>query len=556
MPRTKDRYTKRLAALKSERSSWDSHWQELADYLFPRRQRFYSSDRNKGTKRNEKIVNNTGTRALRIMASGMMAGITSPARDWFRLIMTDPELMEFDDVRIWLEEVERRMKEVFARSNIYNALPMIYLDLGAFGTSAMYVEEDALDVIRAYVFPVGTYCLICDQRERVTGIYRETTMTVEQLVEAFEWDRISNSTKGQWRDKQYDRAVDVIHVIEKNQERESERDDYRNMPWYSCWMEKGGDAPDVLLHEGGFHEFPMMAPRWMRTGEDIYGESPGMHALGDIKALQHLEKRKAQVMDKLVNPPMAAPTALRKRKVSILPGDTTYVSAMAGGQKFEPAHLVDPRALAITELIGQHEFRINSTFFADLFLMLANTDRRQITAREVEERHEEKLLQLGPVLESLQDEMLDPLIERTFNIMSRNGMIPPPPSQIEGKDWKVEYISIMAQRQKYLGTVAVERFAAFVSELAQFNPEVLDKMDFDQVAEQYAELLGVSPKMIRGDDEVESLRAQRQQQAQQAQMAEAAQAAQSGAGAAKQLSETKLDDDSALNRLLDAAGGV
>jgi hypothetical protein len=324
------------------------------------------------------------------------------------------------------------------------------------------------------------------------------------------------------------------------------------MEYRSCWFEKSCSSADdasKFLRESGMREKPFVAPRWETTGEDTYGSSPGMDALGDAKALMLQQRRKAQAIDKMIDPPLMGPTSLRNQRVSLLPGDVTYVDINQQGQSLRSIYDVRLDPSMLLEDTRAIQDRINASFYADLFLMLSMSDRRQITAREIEERHEEKLLMLGPVLERLNDEMLDPIIERTFGIMMRAGQVPPPPMELEGVDLKVEYISILAQAQKMLGIATVDRFVGFVGQMAQVDPKALDKLDVDQTIDEYAEMTGVSPRIVRSDDDVAAMRAERQQQEQMQRMAAMAQPMQQAAGAAQTLADTEVSPDSLLANL-------
>jgi hypothetical protein len=277
-----------------------------------------------------------------------------------------------------------------------------------------------------------------------------------------------------------------------------------------------------------------------------------MEALGDAKALQLYETRKAQCVDKIVNPPMRAPATLMNQRASLLPGEITYVDAIQQGQTFAPAMEISPAAVQVIDsCIREHEERIKAAFYADLWLMLAQSDNPQMTAREVAERHEEKMLQLGPVLERLQDELLDPLIDRTFGILLRRGQIAKPPPELQGSPMRVEYISILAQAQKAIGITALDRMASFTGNLAAAKPDILDKVDFDELVDSYADSLGIAPAAIRSDEQVAAIRnarAQAQQQAVQQQ-----QQMQNVQGA-KILSETQLNSGNALSRILEGMG--
>jgi len=518
-------FLKRYAALKIERDPWVSHYREIAELTHPRRLRLLYSDRNRGQKLSQKIINSTQIRALRILSSGMMSGISSPARPWFRLITPYDELMDSENVRGWLHEVEELMRTVFSRSNIYNALPLCYRDLGAWGTSAICVEEDDLDVIRAYSYPVGSYCVQNSERMTIDTLYHETSMTVGQIAQKFGLDNASQSLKLKWERNEHDTSVPLLHVIEPNETYNASQLGKQGKRWRSVWMElEGGLMDGPPLYEGnGYHEFPCMVPRWDVNGQDAYGESPAMEALGDIKGLQQLEKRKLSALDKATNPPMVGPVTLQQKHRSTLAGDVTFVESDGGSQKFEPAYMVDSRAFLLREEIAEHQKRIMEQFYADLFLMLANSAQAQpITAREVDERHEEKMLQLGPVLERLHDELLHPLIDRVFEIMLRKGLVPPAPPELQGMELRVEFISVLAQAQKLLGTVSLERLVAFVGSNVEVYPEAADKLDMDEVIDDYAGMLGTSPSVVRTGEKLKAIRDQKAKEQQMAAMAAAA----------------------------------
>jgi hypothetical protein len=459
----------------------------------------------------------------------MMGGITSPARDWKRLSTASPELAEDKDVKTWLDTVNQRMTTVFLKSNLYNVLPLIYGDIGVFGTAAMLIEEDFEDTLRCYAFPVGSYRLFLNGKGQVRGFLREFRLTVRQVIDEFgernedgtvKPDNISSATMMLYERKTLDAWVTVVHVIHPSEDYDDMRLDSK--PYTSAYYEKPmqkGKARTQTDEDGtkflrlkGYGYFPVLGPRWEVTAEDVYATScPGMVALGDIKSLQLMVKRRAMLVDKITNPPLQGPGSLRQTRVSQLPGDMNYVNSRgAGDQGIKPLYEIKPTVfLPIDQEIQVVQKRIQRAFYEDLFLMLANIDRKQVTAREVDERHEEKLLALGPVLEQLNQDLLDPLIDIAFILMERQGMIPEAPEVFEGEPIKVEYISIMHQAQKFAGLTIVERFAGFTADMAAVQPNVLDKVDTDQLIDEYGIIIGISPKVVRSDDDVAEMRDER-----------------------------------------------
>jgi hypothetical protein len=255
------------------------------------------------------------------------------------------------------------------------------------------------------------------------------------------------------------------------------------------------------------------------TGNDIYGTSPGMECLGDVKQLQHQQLRKGQAIDYQVNPPITVPTKYREAAKARLPGGVFYVDSQGSNQAIRSAFEVNLNLQHLMLDIQDVRDRIRSSYYADLFMMLANDTRSGITATEVAERHEEKLLMLGPVLERLQNELLSPMIDIAFDYAERAGILPPPPQELEGTELKVEFISVLAQAQRAVAAQGVDRLLGTVGNLAQLKPEVLDKIDFDQVVDDYGDMYGVNPKIVVPDEKVAAIRAQRAQAAQAAQTA-------------------------------------
>ncbi|WP_336193795.1 portal protein [Klebsiella aerogenes] len=547
----KEQLLKQVALLNNDRSSFEPHWRELSDFINPRGSRFLVTDVNRNDRRNTKTVDPTATLANRTLSSGMMSGITSPARPWFKLATPDPDMMDYGPVKLWLEAVQRRMNEVYNKSNLYQSLPLLYSSLGTYSTGAMAVLEDDEDVIRTMMFPIGSYYLANSARGSVDTCYRKFTMTVRQLVMEFGMSNVSTSVKGLWESGSYETWIEVIHAVYPNIDRDTGRLDSKNKRVKSVYFEVGGDN-DKLLRESGFDEFPIMAPRWEVNGEDVYGSScPGMIALGQVKALQLEQKRKSQLIDKATNPPMVGPTSLKNQRVSLLPGDITYIDQMTGQDGLKPAYLVNPNTADLLADIQDTRQMINSAYFVDLFMMLQNINTRSMPVEAVIEMKEEKLLMLGPVLERLNDECLNPLIDRTFSIMARKNLLPPPPDVLQGMPLKIEYISVMAQAQKSIGLSSLSSTVGFIGQLAQVKPEALDKLDTDQAIDAFAEMSGVSPTVIVPQEQVNQIREERAQQQKQQQAMAMGMAAAQGA---KTLSEAQTADPSVLTAISGAVG--
>lgn len=570
-----------MAQLDLERTSFINHWKQLNDFIKPRRGRFYTMDVNRGDRRSQNIIDSTGTFAARTLSSGMMAGITSPARPWFRLTTPDQALAESQDVKVWLSDVTTRMLSVFDRSNLYNKLPILYSDMGVFGTGALAVFEDAEHTIHCESYPIGSYYLAVDDKGRVRIFARRFQMTVWQLLKRFglssdkktvRWDLFSKQVRTLYEKKQLQQWIEVTMLAQENVRFDPRLYESKYKQFSLCYYETNGDGqglgePERYLEETGFDEWPVLAGRWDVTGEDSYAtDCPGMTALGDIKQLQVGEKRGLQAIEKGVNPPMVGPTALRTLGVNTLPGGMTYADIREGMQKFQAAQDI---RLDIEHLEAKQQNvrqRIKRAFFEDLFLMVSSLDPSQgvqpRTMYEISIKQQEKLLALGPVLEQLNTDVLNPLIDRTFAIMLRRGELPPPPQQLQGQPLRVEYISILATAQKAVALGSLERFTAFVAQLAGTDPSVIDKVNRDELVAAYGDATGIEPRLLVPDEQVAQVRqarAKAEQAAQAAKVAaDAGAAAQrfSQAGATAALPAGGGAGQNPLAALLNAGGGA
>ena len=548
-------FNKRLESLRSERSTFIPLWRELSDYHLAHRGRFLTSDRNKGYKRNTKQINNTSRMSARTLASGMMAGITSPARPWFRLGTGDSRLDDAQAVKVWLHEVQQIMYKVFSHSNTYNSLHQLYAELGVFGTAAMGVYHDFENVIWCKPYTVGSYMIGLNGQNISDTFYREYEISVGQCIKQFGIDNVSESVKQQWEKGNSEAWIQIVHAVEPNDDRDGISPLARDKAWRSVYYEKSAGTKEgqrKFLRESGFDEFPVLTPRWDVTAEDVYAtDCPGITALGDTKALQLAERRKYQAIDKMVNPPLQGPSGLKNKLNGNSVGPNDIVWHEQNGEGLRSIYDFRPDLGALNNEIMNVEQRVKRSFYEDLFLMLANTDRRQITAREVAEKHEEKLLMLGPVLERLHNELLDPLIDRTFNILQQNGVLPPPPPELQNKELNVEYVSVLAQAQRMVATNTIDQLLNFVGQTSALYPEARHKININQTVDEYAEALGTDPSLVRSDDEVAAMvQAEQQAMAQQQAMA----TAQQGVDMAKTASDINTGGDNAVPDMMRNAG--
>lgn len=542
---------RRLSALKLNRTRHESLWIELEEQ-FPSGARINSdvdpSSGRAGT-RQEAVYDATGQLAVNRCVAGIMSNTTSPARQWHRNTLDDQEALEDSDVQRYLDEVTAIQRRALQKSNTYRVLPHIYRELVVFGTGAALALPDFDNVIHLHPMVTGSYWLGQDSKGKVNACYREIWMTVAQMVERWP-DTVSEQVKEAYGRGEWDGWRKVVHAIEPRSQRAMRSPLAVDMPWASYYYEPGSrqDESD-LLEEGGYRHFPVLAPRWKREGEDIYGYSPASEALPFVRQLQLQTLSEGKAIAREAEPPVQVPTALKNDDVDTSPNGITYYdqTTPSGGVRRLIEQPSDPSWLRAS--MADVRVQIQQMLFLDLFQMLAMAGvDTKMTATEVAQRVEEKMLMLGPVMQNLHDELLVPLLELIYYYLQEGGALPPPPELLQGRDFTPEFLSVLYQAQKAVSVNAVERWLMLVGGMAQAkaDPSIWDGVDTDWILRDSASNLGVPAKAVMSKDQVQALRdARAAAQAQQAELA----MAQQQAATAKDLGQTPMGTGSALDAL-------
>lgn len=545
----------RLVALRNWRQSWwTQNWADLAQFILPRRSIWLTqatggnpspNNMTRGREINSAIADPTATLAARVCSAGLMSGLASPSRPWFKVIPAAKRLDIDADARIWLDDIEDRIYTVIAGSNFYNSFAQECEDLVVFGTGPSIIYEDERDLLRLYNPAVGEYYLSSGSTMRIDGLYRLFVMTIYQIVDFFGVENCPPEVQELWNEKGNALEIErqVAHAIEPNFGIGAKN--IGKLPGNFTWKETYwvyGSGSSTPLSQRGFVDQPFTAARWSTQSNDAYGRSPGMDILPDVMQLQVMTRRMAEAIEKQVRPPLIGDMQLKNKPTSTLPGHLTYVTDITKGIK--PIYEVQPDVRAMSENIMAIERRIQAGLFNDLFLMLEQKVNEEMTAYEVAQKIQEKLQVLGPVIESLLAESLKPKLKRIFNILKRKGMIDPPPPSLQGVPLDIEFVSMLALAQKGAATGGIERLMALIGNLSAVYPQARDNVNVDSVVREYNDLLGNPQKILFGPNEVQANRqAQQQQMQQQQQMAalqQTAQAAGAAAPAAKVLSDTHV----------------
>jgi len=549
MKSLREKCDRRLVGMKSVRTDYETEWKDIARFAQPARSRFLSSDANKGGKRrqsNKKLLDSHGIEAFRTLTNGMTSGLSSGSRPWFSLKLEDEALEESGAAKQWLSEVERRMYGFLAKTNFYSAVKTGYAEMGLFGTEATVMMEHPVRGAVCHSLTAGEFWIALSDAQVPEALYRSCPMSVRQAVQSFKGG-VSQRVRQAYDRSNYDEMVDVYQAIEPNDEHIEGK--LGSKAWRSVYWDEGDDH-NSTLRVSGFEEQPFWAPRWDVTGGDVYGYSPGMESLPALRELQLQVKRRNEAIDMMVHPEKIVPPGIR---LTGQPRNVVTASNVDKDQVLIPYQMPYQAVAAIGEEIVKCKEQINSLSFADLFNAITNM--QGIQPRNVEEiasRNEEKLTQLGPGIERVANEKLEVGIDRTFGIMSRGGLLPEPPEELAGQPIKVEFVSILTQMQRMVGLGQIERTTAFIGNLAGAVPEVLDKLDTDELIDEYAYRAGAPAKIIRGADAVAEIREGRAQQAQTQQAAAMMPAVRDGADAARLLAETDMGDKSLLDTLAGA----
>ncbi len=532
----------RLLGLRVNRYSWWTHWREMADYFSPRRYKWIVTPNQmaRGSPVNQHILDSTGVICARNLASGLVSGKSSPTRPWFKLRVGTVDSTTTSPISLWLAECERLLYLIFSESNFYNAIAQWYFDLVIFGTASMLIYEDFHKVINCINPCLGEYYVDIDGNYRPRILYREFTLTVSATIDEFGYENCSASIQQLYNDSggaNLTRELIIAHSIEPNDDGRasefgfSDKHAFRELYW-----EWGGSAspqgsnyqPQGFLRRRGYYSQPNITGRWDLVSNDAYGRSPGMDALPDQKQCQLETRRKAQAIDKMVNPPLVADVQLKNQPASLLPGGITYIQGMAAnGGKPAITSIYDTHQFPvkdITEDLNEVRQRLSKTFFNDvLFTASQYETRSNVTQLEWNMRKSESMIALGPALDRIDYEGLNIIIDRVFDIASRAGILPPAPPEIQGQMINITYISMLKQAQEAAAAGGIEGLLKLAGELEGIKPGSMMNVDVDYALDKYSQLNGNDPKLMRSPEALAQMRAQeaqQQQQAQQAAMAE------------------------------------
>jgi len=525
---------KRFDRLKSNRQNWESHWQEVADYMQPRKADV-TKTRSKGDKRTELIFDSSPLQAVELLAASLHGMLTNPATTWFSLRFKGGEFEDNDEAKTWLEDATEVMYNAINKSNFQQEIFELYHDLITFGTAAMFIEEDDEDTLKYSTRHINEMYISENDKGRIDTIFRKFKLTARAAIQKF-GANVSDNIVTVNRKDPYE-EIEILHAIYPRSDFNPKKQDKANMPFESVYLEAGtGDELSV----SGFKEFPFVVPRYLKASHEIYGRSPAMTALPDVKMLNEMSKTTIKSAQKQVDPPLLVPDDGFILPVRTVPGGLNFYRA-GTRDRIEPLNIGANTPLGLN-MEEQRRDSIRNAFYVNQLMM---QNGPQMTATEVIQRNEEKMRLLGPVLGRLQSELLKPLIDRTFALLLRKNLFRPAPDFLSGQDIEIEYVSPLAKAQKSAELQSIMRGIEILGSLSNVAP-VFDHVNMDKLVKHLMDVVGVPQKVLKTQNEVQAKREQdQQQQAQQQQMAQMQQVAES-AGAAAPMAKALPEEAQAL----------
>lgn len=524
------RICKRKDKLKSARGTWETHWQDVSNYFMPN-QADFNVKRSKGDRRHNLVFDSTGIHANEMLAAALHGMLTNPASEWFslRLLEASDDLEDQAEVKQYLEDATQTiLTEIHAPEVAFSShIHEYYECLTSIGTSALFIgEATRRDGLLFRNVHLSELCIAENSDGVVDTVYRNFKMTLRQVVQEFGEDQLSENLQRMWERKDYDREVEILHAVYPRDDAEPNKARADMLPIASVYIYEKDKA---VLYEGGFDEMPYMVTRWSKSIGEVFGRSPAMTALPDVKMLQEMWKTTIKAAQKVADPPLLVPDDGVIGPVRTIPGGLNYYRSSVGA-RIEP--LMTGANIPISmEMMNEVRDRIRLTFYMD---QLQFPNSPSMTATEVMERTERTLRLLGPILGRLQSEFLGPMIARIYGILERQGRLPPAPELLEGQEIKIEYVSPLARAQRQAETQGIIRTIEMAAPIAGFDPNAVRVIKGAETVRHVAGINGVSPNLLYTDEEIAQMVAAEQQMQQAAQ---AMQLMQQGANVAKTAGE-------------------
>lgn len=506
-----------VSHVESQRETRMAVWRELSRYMLPSRGQFPGEERE--NTRNAVRFNNVASRALRRSSAGLTEAMTPASLHWFRHDYASREQREITYAREYADAVDERLSAILSKGRFYNAIHVFNTDLLCFGCALLYAERSFESVMRYACPPIGSWAVALNEEGNLSFVVHRVFFTAKVLIRKFGEKAVSDRVKAVYERTPY-KDVEVVHVV-MERPGAGRKMDSLSMPYASYWYEAEGGQD--FLSVGGYREMPFFFTTWTE-GRGTYGVGPGDEALSDQKSVENWELYKTIGLEKTIDPPVMMPGMLKGR-ISTNPGAKNTVTGSGAGQQIAPLYQIQfgPALQLVQQEVQNVSSRIEDSLMASVFASVAMDARpAQMSATEFMARKREAAQQTGPAISMYEPQILDKVLSRTFSAAQELGLMPDPPQGLGGNFMLVaEYLGPLSQMLRQTGSDSTRQLLSDVAVLAQAVPEVLDKIDADQVVDELARGISAPGSIVRSDEQVAEIRRARaeQQQAMQEQAA-------------------------------------
>jgi hypothetical protein len=543
---SKDRKAEAILArhdsMRTEAASWFTLWQEIANYVMPRKSEI-TTDKTPGVEGyTDNLFNLTAVDANQVLAAGQKDYMVSG--DWFE--MKSP-LDDLDDEgKRWYRKVSELMADELARSNFHVMIHEMFLDRGAFGTASINLEEGKRSLFNFRKLDVGTFVCSQDDEGYVDTIIREFTLTARQCLSQFGMDYLTPKilTAVLSDDvKRMEQKFKIIHMIapREDAERDMGKLDGANKPIASIYISKDDKE---TLRVSGYDEMPNATTRFLKWTDSPYGFSPSIAALPTIKQVNFIEQQMDALAEIAAFPRVLIPNGIDGEVDLRAGGQTVYDPSTSSNAKPEEWGTSGRYDIGKDRIEAKDE-AIRRLYHNDLFHMLRDLEKGQMTAYEVSRREAEKVADFSPTYYQLDGEVIQPILARAYAMMFRAGRLPEPPMSVlvVGPDGfspvlPIPKVVLTGKLSKSIDAAKNDswmQFQGLMQGIWAVDPTIVtDNWDMDKITRGAGENAGMPVDWQRSAAERDEIR---QERAQAQQQAAAAEAAPGVAKAAKDVSE-------------------
>jgi hypothetical protein len=512
--------TKRLLALhkslEDKREEYIPLWKEIQRLLMPEHGQFISEGDEPNRLRDHSFIYGQAPKtALQVLSGGLQSMIPRNQK-WLSLGVMDPDKTEF--FAEFFETLSDRMLAILELSNFYSAMSLVFDEFCSFGVGIPYVQEDFNNVVWLRPLTVGEYSIGVNSKDKVNTLSRSFYMNAINLVDEFgnkgngnNPDNVPQRIRDEAEKGKADGKYKVIHIIKPNDKRQFGKIDTKNKKFISVYLYGEKSTDDAILRESGYNEFPAPCIRWKNVGSDIYGTSPAIQVLWDIRALYKESKAKMNAINHQVDPALNTTPDFHEQLYRFKPGATFPSTDL----KIKVAPVLPPGFFdlrGVSEDILTQRDQISNGFMNPLFLMPTDQPANK-TAFQVGKEIEQKDAQMGHVVHKIETDLLDPVLDRVFEIMLRRRLVPDIPPELAGENIKIEYISMLSRASREMDKLSIGEAIQMFMQVAQVKPDIVPLLNGEELMRKFIYANGAPTKIFYDTDTYRQILQQEQEAA-------------------------------------------